>query len=88
MTCGRFFYAQSQKKEGSFHNCIGLGFGLNRPAGFMGPHETDFGHGGYGGSLGFADPTAGIGFGFVTNGIAPANDKRTANLLRALYQSL
>lgn len=71
-----------------FHNCIGLGFGLNRPAGFMGPHETAFGHGGYGGSLGFADPTAGIGFGFVTNGIAPAKDKRTANLLRALYQSL
>lgn len=73
-----------------FHSCIGLGFALNRPAGFMGPNATAFGHPGYGGSIGFADPTAGIGFGFVTNSI-PANsgqDQRVAKLIRALYQSL
>lgn len=73
-----------------FKSCIGLGFGLNRPAGFMGPNETTFGHPGYGGSIGFADPTVGIGFGFVTNSIplGPAQDQRAANLIRALYQSL
>lgn len=73
-----------------FHSCIGLGFSLNRPAGFMGPNTAAFGHPGYGGSLGFADPTTGIGFGFVTNSIAnnPTQDHRVARLIRALYQSL
>ncbi|MEZ4729350.1 MAG: serine hydrolase domain-containing protein [Caldilineaceae bacterium] len=73
-----------------FNSCIGLGFALNRPAGFMGPNASAFGHPGYGGSLGFADPVAGIGFGFVTNSIHadPAQDQRTANLIRALYASL
>ncbi|MCE7988180.1 MAG: class A beta-lactamase-related serine hydrolase [Caldilinea sp. CFX5] len=73
-----------------FHNCIGLGFSLNRPAGFMGPNEAAFGHAGYGGSIGFADPVVGVGFGFVTNTIpdGPVQDQRAANLIRALYQSL
>lgn len=73
-----------------FHSCFGLGFSLNRPAGLMGPNETAFGHAGYGGSIGFADPTAGIGFGFVTNTVPsdPAQDQRAANLIRTLYQSL
>lgn len=73
-----------------FQSCIGLGFALNRPAGFMGPNERAFGHAGYGGSIGFADPTTGIGFGFVTNTIPSGStqDQRSANLIRALYQSL
>ena len=73
-----------------FKSCIGLGFSLNRPSGFMGPNEATFGHAGYGGSLGFADPTTGIGFGFVTNSIPsnPVQDQRAAKLIRALYQSL
>ncbi len=73
-----------------FHSCIGLGFGLNRPAGFMGPNAAAFGHPGYGGSIGFADPMSGIGFGFVTNTIpaGATQDQRAANLIRALYQSL
>jgi CubicO group peptidase (beta-lactamase class C family) len=56
----------------------------------MGPNETAFGHDGRGGSIGFADPTTGIGFGFVTNSIPSgfAQDQRAANLIRALYESL
>lgn len=73
-----------------FQSCIGLGFSLNRPAGFMGPNEAAFGHPGYGGSLSFADPATGIGFGFVTNTIPSGAepDKRAENLIRAVYQSL
>ncbi len=73
-----------------FNSCIGLGFSLNRPSGLMGPNEVAFGHAGYGGSIGFADPSTGVGFGFVTNSIptGPAQDQRAANLIRALYQSL
>lgn len=60
----------------------------NRPAGFMGPNEAAFGHPEYGGAIGFADPTAGIGF--VSNRIHadPVQDQRAAKLIRALYQSL
>jgi len=56
----------------------------------MGSNERAFGHPEHGGSLGFADPVAGIGFGFVTNSIHadPGPDQRTANLTRALYASL
>lgn len=56
----------------------------------MGPNESAFGHAGYGGSIGFADPVAGIGFGFVANNIpdGPAQDQRAAHLIRALYQAL
>src|SRR5262249_7870762 len=73
-----------------FQSRIGLGFGLNRTNGFMGPNEAAFGHDGYGGSLGFADPTTGIGFGFVTNSVpaSPAQDHRATNLIRAVYESL
>lgn len=73
-----------------FHSCIGLGFGLNRPPGFMGPNAAAFGHAGYGGSIGFADPVTGVGFGFVTNSIpnGPTQDQRAENLIQALYQSL
>jgi CubicO group peptidase (beta-lactamase class C family) len=73
-----------------FNSCIGLGFSLNRRSSFMGPNEAAFGHDGKGGSIGFADPTAGIGFGYVTNSIpfGWSKDPRAANLIRALYDSL
>jgi CubicO group peptidase (beta-lactamase class C family) len=56
----------------------------------MGPNEAAFGHDGYGGSLGFADPTASIGFGFVTNSIPPSRsqDHRATKLIRSVYESL
>ena len=49
---------------------MGLGFWLSQPdvPGFaFGPNEGAFGHPGAGGSLGFADPAARVGFGYVTN---------------------
>ncbi len=49
-----------------------------------------FGHPGAGGSLGFADPNAGVGFGYVMNhmklGFTP--DARAGALVRALYSCL
>jgi CubicO group peptidase (beta-lactamase class C family) len=69
---------------------MGLGFWLSQPgvAGFAyGPNEGAFGHPGAGGSLGFADPEAGIGFGYVTNrmGSDMATDPRPQALIDALY---
>lgn len=49
-----------------------------------------FGHSGAGGSLGFADPVAGIGFGFAMNRLVPGvgADPRWARLVSAMYRSL
>jgi CubicO group peptidase (beta-lactamase class C family) len=68
---------------------VGLGFALPP---FLGPEcpPGAFGHGGAGGSLGFADPDLGLGFGYVTSRMklgAPAQDRASA-LLRALKQCL
>jgi CubicO group peptidase (beta-lactamase class C family) len=35
----------------------------------QGPRATSFGHPGFGGSVGFADPEIGMSFGFVVNGL-------------------
>jgi CubicO group peptidase (beta-lactamase class C family) len=49
--------------------------------------ESSFGHPGSGGSLGFADPKAGIGYGYVTNqmGTALTGDPRDLALRNAVY---
>ena len=49
-----------------------------------------FGHPGAGGSLGFADPRAGIGFGYVMNQMQMGitGDPRAAALVEAVYDSL
>lgn len=49
-----------------------------------------FGHSGAGGSLGLADPTHGIGFGYVMNRmqVGLTEDRRPRNLLRAAYSVL
>jgi CubicO group peptidase (beta-lactamase class C family) len=72
---------------------MGLGFWLTRPGHrdfAFGPNEGAFGHPGAGGSLGFADPTARVGFGYVTNrmGSSLAIDERPAALLESFYGSL
>jgi CubicO group peptidase (beta-lactamase class C family) len=69
---------------------MGLGFWLSHgdaPGFAFGPNEGAFGHPGAGGSLGFADPAARIGFGYVTNrmGQGIAVDARPQALLDALY---
>jgi len=45
----------------------GLGFMLGTPGEPLGPNAGSFGHSGAGGSLGFADPEARVGFGYVMN---------------------
>jgi len=68
---------------------FGLGFQLtqeNRP---IGPGRSSFGHYGYGGSLGFADPEAGLAFGYLMN--RPGDrwqNPRTQQLIDAVYDSL
>ncbi|WP_062349073.1 serine hydrolase domain-containing protein [Herbidospora yilanensis] len=67
---------------------IGLGFGLPSPDDFW--HDpTAFGFPGYGGSLGFADPSRGLAFGYVMNhGKHAADDRRAANLVQAVRAAL
>jgi CubicO group peptidase (beta-lactamase class C family) len=71
---------------------MGLGYWISQPEvpGFaFGPNPGAFGHPGAGGSLGFADPAARIGFGYVTNrmGDGIALDARPRALIDALYAS-
>ncbi len=69
---------------------FGLGFMMPVPGAAMGPNDKAFGHPGLGGSLGFADPEAGVGFGYVMNlsGSAILIDPRPAALTKALYHCL
>ncbi len=78
-----------------------LGVPVRRSLGFMLPSsELDsrppetFGHGGMGGSMGFADPVRHISFGYAMSLMAPAagasgaNDQRGQALAKAVYASL
>jgi CubicO group peptidase (beta-lactamase class C family) len=70
------------------------GFMLGMPGGIFncGPGRHTFGHPGHGGSIGFADPDARIGFGYVTNqyvtGTATHPDRRVPSLVDAVYAAL
>jgi CubicO group peptidase (beta-lactamase class C family) len=70
-------------------SCFGLGFMLGNAFGAANPHSA-FGHAGAGGSLAFADPAAGVGFGYVMNDLRfeATGDPRSEGLVRAVYQSL
>jgi CubicO group peptidase (beta-lactamase class C family) len=67
----------------------GLGFHLPGTMLKLGGHRS-FGHYGAGGSVGFADPDAELGFGYVMNRmvLGLTGDPRTATLIDATYQSL
>ncbi len=68
-----------------------LGILLNTPAAvYMGPNLRAFGHHGIGGSLGFADPDARIGFAYACNRMhaVGTNGPRAARLIDALYAAL
>ena len=68
---------------------FGLGFQLTQPERPLGPNANVFGHFGAGGSLGFADPDAEIGFGYVMNVMGPRWQNPTnRNLIDALYSCL
>ena len=54
----------------------------------FGKNKESFGHNGWGGSLGFADPILGVGVAYTTNKINPtmASDQRVINLLKKFYE--
>ncbi|MFJ8046218.1 serine hydrolase domain-containing protein [Kitasatospora sp. NPDC096147] len=68
---------------------FGLGFFRHGPSSPM-ASPASFGHPGRGGSLGFADPELGIGFGYVTNGMMPGvtGDIRSRTLIAAVRSCL
>jgi len=69
-----------------YHQALGLL--LNTPeAVYMGPNRRSFGHHGIGGSIGFCDPDAGIGFSYACNKMhaVGTNGPRAARLIDALY---
>jgi CubicO group peptidase (beta-lactamase class C family) len=68
---------------------FGLGFQPTRPDRPFGPNPGSFGHFGTGGALGFADPEARVGFGYVMNAVRPRwQSPRNRALVDALYDCL
>jgi CubicO group peptidase (beta-lactamase class C family) len=68
---------------------FGLGFQPTRPDRPFGPNAGSFGHFGSGGALGFADPAAGVAFGYVMNAVKPRwQNSRNRALIDALYECL
>ena len=67
-----------------------LGFMMSQPGASLGPNPKSFGHPGAGGSLGYADPEAKIGFGYVMNRMQSSIliDPRATALIDAVYASL
>ncbi|MFH9001737.1 serine hydrolase domain-containing protein [Streptomyces afghaniensis] len=68
----------------------GLGLWLSGSNGSYGPNPRAFGHDGFGGSCGLADPEAQVSMGYVMNRMGPhiANDPRKMALVDALYSAL
>ncbi|MET7941446.1 serine hydrolase domain-containing protein [Streptomyces sp. NPDC005302] len=69
---------------------VGLGLWLSGANGSYGPNPRAFGHDGFGGSCGLADPEAGVSLGYVMNRMGPhiADDPRKTALVDALYEAL
>jgi CubicO group peptidase (beta-lactamase class C family) len=68
---------------------FGLGFQLTHPERPLGPNPRSFGHFGAGGSLGFADPDAGLAFGYALNRSGPRwQNPRNRALIEAVYSTL
>ncbi len=74
-----------------------LGIPMRWAAGFarndgvtLGPNRNSFGHSGWGGSIGVADPDARLGIGYVMNQMYPnlRGDPRSLALIAAVYESL
>jgi CubicO group peptidase (beta-lactamase class C family) len=69
---------------------IGLGFWRSSPVTLFGGPGS-FGHGGAGGSYGFADPEHGLAVGYVMNKMAMeefTGDSRSHGLVRAIYEAI
>ena len=68
---------------------FGTGFQLTMAERPLGPNPRTFGHFGGGGSLAFADPDAGIGWGYVMNqGRGGWQHRHTRRLLYLFYEAL
>jgi CubicO group peptidase (beta-lactamase class C family) len=67
-----------------------LGFMRASPVLSLGPSPNAFGHGGWGGSLGIADPDARVSWAYIMNKMSPGTtgDSRAAGMLAALYAAL
>ena len=74
-----------------------VGVPVRRARGFMlniegayGPFNDSFGHGGAGGSSGFADPHNNVGFGYAMNQMQAdaAATPRSMKLVECLYQCI
>ena len=67
-----------------------LGFMMSQPGASLGPNPQSFGHPGAGGSLGYADPDAKIGFGYTMNQMQAGMliDPRATALIDAVYASM
>lgn len=68
---------------------FGLGFQPTTPRRPLGPNSRSFGHFGTGGALGFADPDAGVAFGYAMNHVIPRwQSTLNRTLVDAVYGSL
>ena len=68
---------------------FGHGFQIPMPERGFGPNAEAFGHFGAGGSVGFCDPVAKVGFGYVMNQMGPRwQNPRNRALMRAVYECL
>ena len=68
---------------------FGLGFKPTTARRPFGPNPRSFGHFGTGGALGFADPDAGLAFGYVMNDVIPRwQSTRNRALIDAVYASV
>lgn len=71
------------------HVTFGLGFQPTTSRRPFGPNPRSFGHYGSGGALGFADPDAGVAFGYAMNHLIPRwRSSRNQALVEAVYASL
>jgi len=68
---------------------FGLGFTPTTARRAFGPNPGSFGHFGTGGAVGFADPHAGVAFGYVMNHVIPRwQSTRNRSLIDAVYDAL
>ena len=72
------------------HTRWGAGYILNVGGLLYGPNDEAFGHSGWGGSFGMADPKTGLAVAYVMNQMGPdlAGDARANALVAAAYASL
>jgi CubicO group peptidase (beta-lactamase class C family) len=70
--------------------CFALGYGLGGPDSNQGPRRSAFGHGGHGGSQGFADPDYDLAIGLTKNHLTVTvpRDSSTWSIVHQIRQEL